>query len=262
MTGPRSIAALVPLALLAIACLQPGSAAAECNGRTGLVVCLGGSISPQRLPRHRPAPVSVTLEGVVNAAGEDPPRLKRFEVAFGARGGLDTAGLPSCPRARLRNSTHRQALSRCAPALVGSGTITAEVPLNPAEPILAHAQALAFNGRSHGRAAVWVQAYSATPPVSFVLPFYLRHPRTGAYGTLLRAPVASALGQWPRLRSFRLRLGRRYRVGGTVHSYLSASCPLPPRFHALRVPLARATYEFAPGPTLSTTILRGCRVRE
>ena len=31
---------------------------------------------------------------------------------------------------------------------------------------------------------------------------------------------------------------------------------------AFRFPLARATYEFSPGPTLSTTILRGCRVRE
>lgn len=250
------------LSLLAIYCLQPGPAAAECSGRPGLVVCLGGSISPRRLPRDRPAPVSVTLEGTVNAERDDPAQLNRFEVAFGARGGLDTAGLPSCPRERLRNSTHSQALSRCAPALVGGGGITAEVPLNPAEPILAHAQALAFNGSYHGRPAVWVQAYSAIPPVSFVLPFYLRRPRTGTYGTVLRAPIASALGQWPRLRSFRLRLGRRYRAGGAVHSYLSASCALPPRFHAFRFPLARATYEFSPGPTLSTTILRGCRVRE
>lgn len=253
-------AALV--ALLALACLAPTPAAAECSGGRGVVACLGGSISPQVLPRHRPVPISLSLEGAIRAEGGAPPRLQRFELAFGARGGLDTAGLPVCPRARLRNSTHSQALARCGGALVGRGTIAAEVPLNPAEPILANAQALAFNGRAQGRPAVWVQAYSAAPPVSFVLPFFLSRPRAGAFGVQLRAPAASALGRWPRLRSFRLRLGRRYRAGGVARSYLSASCPLPPRFHVFRVPLARATYTFTPGPTLSTTILRGCRVRE
>lgn len=261
-TLARTLPAAALVALLALACLAPGEAAAECNGRGGLVACLGGSISPQRLPRDRPVPISLNLEGSIRAEGGAPPRLRQLEVAFGARGGLETAGLPVCPRARLRNSTKRQALARCGAALVGRGTIAAEVPLNPVEPILAQAQALAFNGRSHGRPAVWVQAYSASPPVSFVLPFYLSHPPSGAYGVLLRAPTASALGRWPRLRSFRLTLGRRYRAGGVVRSYLSASCPLPPRFHVLNFPLARATYEFTPGPTLSTTILRGCRVRE
>ncbi|HET7590838.1 MAG TPA: hypothetical protein VFK14_11740 [Solirubrobacterales bacterium] len=258
----RTLPAPALLALLALAMLAPGDAAAECSGGRGVVVCLGGSISPQVLPRHRLVPISLRLEGTIGAQGGTPPRLQRFDLAFGARGGLDTAGLPVCPRARLRNSTHRQALARCGRALVGRGTIAAEVPLNPAEPILAHAQALAFNGRAHGRPAVWVQAYSPSPPVSFVLPFYLSHPRAGAFGVQLRAPTASALGRWPRLRSFRLHLGRRYRAGGQARSYLSASCPLPPRFHVFRVPLARATYEFDSGPTLSTTILRGCRVGE
>lgn len=257
----RSLPAAALLALLALACLAPAPAAAECSGGGGIVACLGGSISPQVLPRRTPVPISVTLEGAIRAEGAAPPRLQSFELAFGARGGLDTAGLPVCPRARLRNSTHAQALARCGGALVGSGTIAAEVPLNPAEPILAEARALAFNGRAHGRPAVWVQAYSAAPPVSFVLPFYLRRLRSGAFGVQLRAPAASALGRWPRLRSFRLHLGRRYRAAGAARSYLSASCPLPPRFHVFRVPLARATYRFTAGPTLSTTILRGCRVR-
>jgi hypothetical protein len=257
----RTLPAAALLALSAAACLAPARAAAECSGGRVVVACLGGSISPRALPRHRPVPISLSLEGAIRAPAGAPPRLQSFDLAFGARGGLDTAGLPVCPRARLRNSTHRQALARCPGALVGRGTIAAEVPLNPTEPIFAHTRALAFNGRAHGRPAVWVQAYSAAPPVSFVLPFYLRHPRGGAFGVQMRAPAASALGRWPRLRSFRLVLGRRYRAAGAVHSYLSASCPLPPRFHVFRVPLARATFAFISGPTVSTTILRVCRVR-
>jgi hypothetical protein len=254
----------VVIAALAIGLATCASLArAEQTGGGGVNVSLKGSISPKRLPRHRPVPISVTLEGAIwTPDGSPAPRLASVEFAVGARGGLDTNGLPVCPRARLRDATARQALARCRGALVGRGSIAAEVPLNPEDPIVARAGALAFNGRAGARPAVWVLAYSAAPPVSFVLPFHIRRARGGAFGTLLRAPVARALGRWPRLRSFSLTFGRRYRVGAAAHSYLSADCPLPPRFHASPFPLARATYRFAPRPTHTTTILRACRVRE
>jgi len=258
----RSSAALA-IALLALLVVAVGLANAERSGRAGVIVSLDGSISPRYLPRRRPAPVSLTLTGTIRSAdGSPPPRLASIEIAFGVRGGLSTAGLARCPRARLRNATRSQALARCRAALVGRGSIVTEVPLAPERPLLARARALAFNGRTAGRPAVWVHAYSASPPVSFVLPFYLRSLRAGAYGVLLRAPVSRALGRWPRLRSFRITLGRRYRAGGKRRSYLSARCPLPPRFSIGFFPLARATYHFAPAPTLATTILRGCRVRD
>jgi hypothetical protein len=248
--------------LFAITYLTIGPAGAEQTGRPGVVVSFDGKISPRNLPRQRPAPVSLELRGSVRGTdGAPPPQLQRVEFAFGARGGLDTAGLPVCPRARLRNATQRQALARCRSALVGRGEIATEVPLDPAEPLLADAGVLAFNGRSGGRPAVWVHAYSASPPVSFVLPFYLRRLRTGAYGVLMRSPVRHALGRWPRMRAFSVTLGRRYRAGAKLHSYLSARCPLPPRFSVLSVPVARATYYFAPRPTLTQPILRRCRVR-
>ncbi len=249
--------------LLAVAGLATVRAGAETAGRPGVVVALDGSFTPHRLPRGRAVPISVNLKGRVSwEKGVVPRSLTRIEIAFGARGGLDVAGLPTCRRAQLRNSTQRQAMDRCGAALVGRGTIDAEVPLNPAEPLIAHASVLAFNGRSGGRPAVWVHAYSAAPPVSFVLPFYLRTVDDGAYGVQMRAPIAAALGRWPRLRSFDITLGRRYRHRGIAHSYLSARCPLPPRLHVGYFALARATYEFSPRPSLSVPILRACRVRE
>jgi len=256
------LAAGLTLVLFVLLATAVDEAGAERSGGDGVVVSLDGSISPRRLPRDRPAPVSVTLAGTVRVvAGAQLPQLQRIDLAFGSRGGLDTAGLPSCPRGRLRNATGSQALARCGTALVGRGAIATEVALNPQQPVIAAARVLAFNGRAHGRPAVWVHAYSSSPPVSFVLPFFLRRPSGGAYGVLLRAPVAAALGRWPRLRSFEMTFGRSYRAGGVRHSYLSARCPLPPRFHFAPFPLARATYVFANGPTLSTTILRGCGVR-
>lgn len=261
MSRPRfRLLLAAAVALLAVVVVP---AAAEQAGTPEVVVSFDGKISPRRLPRHRPAPVSLELSGgVTGTEGNPPPQLQRIELAFGARGGLDTAGLPVCPRFRLRNATQRQALARCRGALVGRGRIDAEVPLNPADPIPAHAGVLVFNGISHGRPAAWLHAYTASPPVSFVLPFYLRRQSTGAYGVLMRSPVRRALGRWPRLRSFEITLGRRYGTSGELHSYLNARCPLPPRFDHLAVPVARATYVFAPRPKrLTQPISRLCRVR-
>jgi hypothetical protein len=255
--------AAASLLLLVFGLLGAPDAGAERASGDGAIVALDLSFSPKRLPRQRSAPITVALSGgVAGIEGARPPRLAEIELAFGGRGGLQARGLPTCPRSRLRNATSQQALARCRPALVGRGTIEAEVPLDPQRPLVARARVLAFNGRAGGRPAVWLHAYAASPPVSFVLPFYVRRPRAGAFGVLLRAPVASALGRWPRLRSFEVTLGRRYRAGGAWRSYLNASCPLPPSLHASLVPAARATYVFSPRPTLSVPNLRRCRVRE
>jgi hypothetical protein len=237
-------------------------AAAEQSSHGGVFVAFSGSFAPNQIPRHRLVPISLTLRGGAWKSEGPPPRLQRIELAFGARGGLDTAGLPVCPRSQLRNATQQQALARCRTALVGRGEISAEVPFSQVEPFRARVGLLIFNGRYRGRPAAWVHAYAASPPVSFVLPFYLQRPRNGTYGVLMRSPIGRALGRWPRLRSFQITLGRRYQAQGQTHSYLNAHCPLAPRYTHLSVPFARATFEFVPGPSFTEPIRRSCTVRE
>jgi hypothetical protein len=208
-------------------------------------------------------PVSVTIAGSVRAPGRaQSPPLTTIELGFGARGGLSTMGLPTCPPSRLRNATPEQALARCRGALVGRGRLLTEAPLGTGEPLLSRAAALAFNGGGERRRTVLLYAHAASPPTSFVLPFHLRRPRSGGYGVVARASVYRALGRWPRLRAFRLTLGRRYRSEGAWHSYLNARCPLPPRLHLGYFGLARVTYRFAPKPRITETILRPCRTRD
>jgi hypothetical protein len=250
------------LAALAVTSSLVVSAQAEQSARGGVRVAFRGSFAPSSIPRHRLTPISLTLEGSARRENGPPPRLRQIEFAFGARGGLETKGLPICPRARLRSATTQQALARCRDALVGRGEITAEVPFNPSDPIPVRATVLVFNGRSQGRPAAWVHAYSATPPASFVLPFHLERPSQGTYGVLMSSPIGRSLGLWPRLRSFKITFGRRYRAGGETRSYLNARCPLARSLTRLSVPFARATYEFAPGPTIVQPIRRVCVVRE
>lgn len=258
----RGLCLSLAIAALAVVSSAAVTAQAEQSARGGVVASFRGSFAPSSIPRHRLAPISLTLEGSARSSDGPPPRLRQITFAFGARGGLETAGLPVCPRARLRNATSRQALASCGDALVGHGEITAEVPFNPSEPVAVPAKVLVFNGLYEGRPAAWVHAYSATPPAAFVLPFYLERPAKGTYGVLMRSPVGHSLGRWPRLRSFRITLGRRYRAAGENRSYLAAHCPLAAKFTRLSVPFARATYEFAPHPTIVQPIRRLCAVRE
>ena len=195
------------------------------------------------------------------------PTARRCRACVGSSwrltggGALDTRGLPACPRARLIAAEPATALAACGRALVGHGSLAVKVHLPGQRPFNFHASLRAFNGRLPGGGrAVWLHVHGADPPSSFILPFVVRR-RPGDFATALVATVPPDLGPWPHLARFEMTLGRHYAWRGERHSYLSASCPLPPRFTAGVFPFARATYSFARDHTLATEIVRGCRVR-
>jgi hypothetical protein len=254
----------LPLALAALAALALLVPHVEAErARSGnLEVSLQGGISPRKLPRHKRAPVAVRLGGRVLTTDSTPlPRVNwiRLEVAW--RGRLDTRGLAVCPKPRLRSTDTQQALRACGPARVGKGHLFAKVfvPNQPPFPVRAHLTA--FNGRTaSGRHAVLVHAYASSPPVSFVIPFSVHH-RKGNFRTVLVALIRRSAGPWPHVADFRIHVGRRFRYGGRMHSYLSASCPVPNGFTAGFLSFARATYTFQGGDQVTTESVRSCRAR-
>lgn len=261
--GCIALAFLAAIALLPPAAL-PTDAGATRAHRGNLIVSFDAAFFPRRLPRHRRVPISVRFAGSVQTEDHSPlPRLRRLELGLAAGSRIDVRGLPSCPLDRLRNSTARQALRRCPGALVGRGSLRAEVYLPHQAPLPTRASLLAFNGRGGGRGrrpSVWVQAFSSAPPASFVLPFSIR-PRSGTFATELVASVPRSLGPWPHLSSFQIRFAREFVHHGVRHSYLSASCAVPPRFTGGLVPFASASYFFAGGAALTATVERSCHVR-
>jgi hypothetical protein len=236
-------------------------AAAEQTQRGALVSSLDGELRPLTLPRDRPAPVAVHLEGRLRTAnGSLLPRVTEFEIGLPAQGILSTRGLPVCPLRRLHDTRTGEALAACGEALVGRGRLDAVVALPGQTPFPVRARLLAFNSRVHGRRAVLLQAGAGDPPTSSVLPMLVR-PGAGRFGTKLVGRIATALGPWPRLRSFEITLHRRYAYRGHVHSYISASCPLPPALTAGFFSFARASYKLAGGGGIATGIARSCRAR-
>jgi hypothetical protein len=253
--------------LLGISALAAGLAVAEQSGSPGVLVSLDGSVSPNELSRHSFTPVSITLEGAVHGAdGQLPPPIGRIDIDFGSNAELSPSGLPSCRRGQLVASDVRHAMAVCGPALVGKGRVTAILEFPDSGPHEVEAHLLAFNGHSkEPDAVVWalVSPYRPALATSFVLPFYLQGiPSGGAFGHRIRAPVFHNPGSFWRLRRFSVTLGRRFRFKGERRSYLRARCPLPPRFHSLSIPLARATYRFAPAPAVAVDIYRTCRARD
>jgi hypothetical protein len=256
----RALLALVALALVATL-TAAGIAHGERSQSGNLIVSLDGELSPLKLPRDRAAPVSVSLDGGLQTAdGALLPRVTEVELGLPGRGVVSTQGLPTCSQRRLRNTTTAEAREVCGGALVGSGRLQADVLLPNQGPFRIHAELLAFNGTADGRRAVLMHAFAAKPPTVVVLPFVFRQ-GSGRFGTALVADLPPTLGPWPHFAHFQMTLGRRYSYRGRGRSYLSASCPVPPRFTAGFFSFAKATFTLLDGSEIGTGIARSCRAR-
>ena len=238
-----------------------GVAHGERNQEGNLIIRLDGGLSPLKLPRDRPAPVAVHLEGGLKTDGGTLlPRVTRIELGLPAKGVVSTRGLPVCPQRRLRDAKPPEALAACRGALVGRGRLKAQVRVPNQEPFEIDARLLAFNGRFDGGRAVLLHGYAADPPTVVVLPFQLRQ-GSGRFGLALVAKLPPALGPWPRLATFEMTLSRRYVYRGRARSYLSASCPIPKRQTAGFFSFAHADMTLAGGRQIGVGITRGCRAR-
>jgi hypothetical protein len=251
------------IAVLAVgALLGVGLARGEQTQKENLIVSLSGGISPRKLPRGEPAPVAMELAGGVHTSDGSPlPRVNWIKLELAWRGRLNTHGLAVCPRRRLKSTDSRHAMQICGAALVGHGGLFAKIFVPNQQPFGIHAHLLVFNGQTRaGRPAVWVHAYSSNPPVSFVLPFTVRH-QPGAFRTVLVSTIRRSVGPWPHVANFRIVVSRNFSYRGKKRSYLNASCPVPGNFTAGFLSFARATYTFADGRQLRPQVVRSCRAR-
>jgi len=81
------------------------------------------------------------------------------------------------------------------------------------------------------------------------------------YGTVVTVEFAMALGNWGHVIGIEMRFGRRYSYRGKRRSLISAGCPASKGFPGAVFTLARATFSFSGGKTLTATLTRSCVVR-
>jgi DNA-binding beta-propeller fold protein YncE len=237
--------------------------ASEVAQRGSLRVALSGGLAPSALPRAGVAPVAVRLGGrVFTTDGSQPPQLRSIRIELNRHGRLEDRGLPACPPAEIRIASSARALAACRSSLVGTGSFGADVILPGQAPYPTGGRLLLFNASQGGHPELLGQIYAAKPfATSFLIRFQIAHRAHGAYGTVLSASLPAALGSWGHLSAIELRLSRHYSFRGRRRSYLSAGCPAPAGFPGAIFNLARASFAFAGGATLSSTLTRSCRVR-
>ncbi len=258
--GPKAAAALLAALLLLAASASLALASLIAHG--DLFVSFNGTLAPTALPRHRLAPVSVSVSGTVRTPpGHKPPPLQQIEIALNRNGVLDTTGLPVCRLAELEGTSSAQALRACRGALVGEGSYSAKASFPEQATFPAQGHILAFNARSEAQPVILAHVYGKSPaPSTGVITFYISRPRRGTYGTVLNANLPTSLQGYGYLKRISLRLHRLFTYKGARRSYLSASCATPPGILTASFAFARASMRFEGGVVLGSTLIRSCQV--
>jgi hypothetical protein len=256
---------LLIAASIAALCLPIAGAAAQRQiVQSGNVrVSFGGRLAPHALPRERPAPVTVHLDGsVATVDGTRPPQLREIAVAVNRAGRLSTVGLPSCSPSRLQQTSTEAALDLCRSALVGHGRFAAGVDF-PGSPLIpAKGAVLVFNSSTRKDPGMVLHLYGSTPvKAAFVLPFEISRRSRGEFGTVFSAKIPTLASDLGYVTDIELTIGRRYRYAGESRSFLSASCAAPAGFPGAVYDLARATFTFPEGKRLTSKLPGDCRVR-
>jgi len=253
---------VVVLAIMALTAIGATSAFAELTQKGNLFIRFDGGITPNALPRKKPAPIAVRVEGTVRVPkGERPPGARSFKIALNREGRLRTRGLPVCGRKKIASATPSEALARCGRALVGSGGIVARTDFQDQSTYILRGDMLFFNAVAHGRPAILAHLYQTYPaPIAKLIVFKVRHKR-GTFGTVISAKLPPAVNRNGYLKSIFLNLQRRYVFRGRKVSYMNARCRAPRGFPGALFAFARASMTFDDGRTLSSTLTRSCRVR-
>jgi hypothetical protein len=258
---PRRIAIAAVTVVVALLLLAAG-ATAELTQHGNLFIRFDGGISPLKLQRSEPTPVSVRIEGTVRTLeGDRAPGLREIEVAVNRGGKVNATGLPTCRRNRLETATPSEALASCGPALVGSGGIVARTTLDDQTEVTVRAEIILFNALDHGHTAVLAHVYETKPlPAAHVMTFKIRRQSHGTFGTVISGRMPSSFDRNGYVKSIFLHLGRRYTYRGQQRSYITATCAAPAGFNAASFPFAHAAMTFADGRKLASTLVRTCRV--
>jgi hypothetical protein len=252
------------VAAIVVCCLLGASVAvAEVVQHGTLRLSVDGNLSPKTLPRTGTVPVSVKVGGRVSTTdGSEPPQLQKLTIEINRHGRIDGTGLPTCRAQAIQTASNGRALAVCGPALVGEGKFTGTISLPGTAPFPFEGKLLLFNAIEHGRPALLGHIYSPHPfATSFVIAFQVRSEHHGEYGTVLTANLKQALGSKKNLTGIEMTLSRRYTYQGRARSYVSAGCPAPKGFPSANYPLARTSFGFAGGTTLTTVLNRNCGAR-
>ncbi len=213
-----------------------------------------GGISPRKLPRHTPAPISGHINAQIGTVdGSHPPAIENVVVDFDKTIHVNAKGLPACKESQLVARSSTDAKKACADAIVGSGEGEVEVAFPEQAPFAAKGPVTLFNGGVRGNTTLLlVHAYVDVPaPTAVIVPVKLSQIHRGRFGLRAEAEIPAIAGGAGSVTKFKLDIGRKFTYKGEKESYLTASCPTGSYFTEGHV-------RFADGTTMGLTHVLPC----
>ncbi len=251
--GRRGGGAALAAALLAPLAILATAAFGETVRVANLIVSIEGSVSPAKLPKGPPAPITLTVSGQIKTAdGSHVPALKTLSLKFDRHGQIYTKGLPTCRVSQLESTVTAQAKRVCGPALVGTGRASAEIALPEQAPFDAGGPLLIFNGAPKGgRPVLIMHVYAHVPaPTTFVTTGVVGK-ASGKYGTQTVIKIPTIVAGQGSLTSFTATIHKTWTYKGQKRSLLYASCPTGSLF-------AHGEFSFADGTEISGDVAKSC----
>src|SRR5262245_44023342 len=190
-----------------------------------LVIELDGSVSPSKLSKSTPQPITLNLSGDAGTNdGTHVPPLKELFVEFDKNGHLNTKGMPSCTVGKLQSTLTAQAKAACGPALIGQGRASAEIAFPEQAPFSAGGPILIFNGSSGSKQMLIFHVYAKVPaPTTFVFTAQIGKAK-GPYGTSAKVKVPSITSGQGSVTSFKVKIFKTFNYKGKKQSVLTATC--------------------------------------
>jgi hypothetical protein len=172
------------------------SALGETVRAGNLIATIEGGVSPHKLPRTTPAPITLKAIGSLRTSdGCLVPPLKTLTLEFDKHGHLYTKGLATCSADQLGNSLASQAIRICGKALVGTERVSAEIAFPEQQPFSASGPLLIFNGQPNGgKPVVILFVYALVPaPTTFITTGAVSK-ASGQYGTSVFIKIPTIVG--------------------------------------------------------------------
>jgi hypothetical protein len=190
-----------------------------------IVIELDGSVSPSKLSKTKPQPITLDLSGKAGTTdGTHVPPLKELFVEFDKNGHLNTKGMPSCSVGKLQSTLTAQAKAACGPALIGQGRATAEIAFPEQAPFSAGGPILIFNGSQGNKQMLVFHVYAKVPaPTTFVFSAQIGKGK-GPYGTSAKVKVPSITSGQGSVTSFKVKIFKTFNYKGKKQSVLTATC--------------------------------------
>jgi hypothetical protein len=251
-TGLKGLAALLTLVALTTAALV-SAASGEVVRAGNLIIEVEGGVSPKKLPKKAPAPITLKVSGSIKTAdGTHVPALKTLALEFDKHGSIYTKGLPTCDPGKLRSTPTAKARQICGPALVGSGRVGAEIAFPEQAPFDASGPLLIFNGApTGGKPTLIFHVHADVPaPTTFVTKGVISK-ASGKYGTSTEIAIPTITSGQGSVTSFNATLRKTWIYKGEKKSLLLASCPSGSLY-------AHGEFTFVDGTEITGDVVKSC----